>query len=575
MLLIIVGGFLLINLILTPVLYFVQNNSKAAIKISPEATFITEPLTPDGLPDYRRWTLERQRAAAKQGRGMNGVIPLWQAIWPVGFGIEHYEFLAAESGGTLPTKHGPFGNDADKLLEREIADWLITVWCPEPDNVTEEEMAELKIDAISAARVVLEESRSRPFSADEFPPIAQWIERNQEGYALLDAAAACDFFYWPEPSLSHTDERPMLLTSANAIRGPLRIFSMRTYLLIGEGNFEGAANSCLSALRLAHISHQDDYFISNLVSVACTEMALSVILRFVTEPGVPSELLKRVLDDLDRYPPRVRFADSLRSGERMFALDAIIRWSQGRANHEFHDDRLKSLSRSNIDWEALLTRCNEAYDELARVAELPFAQRRSQTLALEAALSRGDYSRGRFLVGSLISSKEAHTRQVGDLILGSFLPSLFQIFGAEDRCKSNYELTRIAVALAIHRSEQGQYPETLDELVPAILSETPKDLFHGLPFQYRKTSNGFVLYSLGPNATDDLGDNSNLQLFRGYRIASADDTVLQNLLADEVSLSPLESLITSIKPDSDDIGIRVPLPVRPLPKHPNELGKAE
>ncbi len=50
------------------------------IVVSPETTWITEPLRPDGLPDYSKWILERQRAGVTSEN--NAAVLMWQALGP-------------------------------------------------------------------------------------------------------------------------------------------------------------------------------------------------------------------------------------------------------------------------------------------------------------------------------------------------------------------------------------------------------------------------------------------------------------------------------------------------------------
>lgn len=59
---------------------------------------------------------------------------------------------------------------------------------------------------------------------------------------------------------------------------------------------------------------------------------------------------------------------------------------------------------------------------------------------------------------------------------------------------------RIAVALALHRSTRGSYPETLDTL------SLPLDPFTGVSYLYRPSDGSdYLLYSPGPDRRDDGG----------------------------------------------------------------------
>jgi hypothetical protein len=77
--------------------------------------------------------------------------------------------------------------------------------------------------------------------------------------------------------------------------------------------------------------------------------------------------------------------------------------------------------------------------------------------------------------------------------------------------------SQIACALERYRLAHGEYPETLDALIPQFMEKVPHDLIGGQPspgsgpasqpLHYRRTSNGkFLLYSVGWNETDDGGE---------------------------------------------------------------------
>jgi hypothetical protein len=64
----------------------------------------------------------------------------------------------------------------------------------------------------------------------------------------------------------------------------------------------------------------------------------------------------------------------------------------------------------------------------------------------------------------------------------------------------------LVCALQRYRMAYGQYPETLDELVPQYVEKLPHDIVGGQPLKYRRADDGqFVLYSIGWNEKDDGG----------------------------------------------------------------------
>jgi hypothetical protein len=72
--------------------------------------------------------------------------------------------------------------------------------------------------------------------------------------------------------------------------------------------------------------------------------------------------------------------------------------------------------------------------------------------------------------------------------------------------QSMVDMARVACALERFRLAQGNYPESLDALVPRFIETLPHDVIGGQPLKYHRTDNGqFALYSVGWNGTDDGG----------------------------------------------------------------------
>lgn len=67
------------------------------------------------------------------------------------------------------------------------------------------------------------------------------------------------------------------------------------------------------------------------------------------------------------------------------------------------------------------------------------------------------------------------------------------------------DLAALACALERCRSVNGDFPATLDALVPQFMAKLQRDILNGEPLKYRRTDRGFVLYSVGFNKVDDGG----------------------------------------------------------------------
>jgi hypothetical protein len=71
--------------------------------------------------------------------------------------------------------------------------------------------------------------------------------------------------------------------------------------------------------------------------------------------------------------------------------------------------------------------------------------------------------------------------------------------------QTRLHLALVACGLERHHAAHGSYPDQLAALVPAFVEKLPHDLFDGQPLRYRRTADGYQLYSIGWNGKDDGG----------------------------------------------------------------------
>jgi len=67
------------------------------------------------------------------------------------------------------------------------------------------------------------------------------------------------------------------------------------------------------------------------------------------------------------------------------------------------------------------------------------------------------------------------------------------------------QVARTAVAVERYRVATGQLPQDIADLVPTYIETAPLDPFDGRPLRYEKRDGGYVVYSIGPDGTDDGG----------------------------------------------------------------------
>jgi hypothetical protein len=87
-----------------------------------------------------------------------------------------------------------------------------------------------------------------------------------------------------------------------------------------------------------------------------------------------------------------------------------------------------------------------------------------------------------------------------------FVPNFSRACQTVARTQNLANEATVACSLERYRAAHGDFPETLEILVPGYIQRLPTDLIGGQPLRYRrKSSDNFLLYSVGWNETDDGG----------------------------------------------------------------------
>jgi hypothetical protein len=83
-------------------------------------------------------------------------------------------------------------------------------------------------------------------------------------------------------------------------------------------------------------------------------------------------------------------------------------------------------------------------------------------------------------------------------------PAVTKIAQIEQRLHANLACAIAGLGAERVRLEKGRWPESLDEIVQAgCLKKVPIDPFDGNPLRFRRTKDGLVVYSIGPEGKND------------------------------------------------------------------------
>jgi hypothetical protein len=548
------------------------------ISISKQTTHITEPLGPDGLPDYEQFVLDISREGVTPEN--NAAVLLWQALFPGEVDPQFHAALAAELGlEAIPSEEEALTALSHATTEARIAAFLkkrdnsnANTGSPTDDSTLDAaEQSALAADVEmydglhSAVEKLVNRVKTRPWTSDQVPPVAEWVAENQVPLDLIIEASRRPRYYAPSPTLLNKDRDlliSMLLPHVQSVREAARALPARAMLSLGEGRADEAWQDILAVHRLSRLLTQGHTLVEHLVAIAMSDIACDDTVALVDHPGLTPEQARQVQRDLAALPNFAGMARCLDQTERACALDAFVRIGTGGGGELFSavagggDDVGNNVFNViSVDWNIVLRDTNRWYDRLAAAARMPDRQKRETALAqIDADLQQivVEMRTPSHLLAGVVS-RQQRSRIVSGMMLGLFLPAVTAATNAEDRANTTLELTRLAAALAVHRAEHGDYPEKLDELVPRALDKLPVDLYNSSPFSYKREGQGYLLYTLGENGNDDGGSHKDNRILKGQSLDDFDEAK-----ADE--------LHSQIPVGADDFSIHVPRPAFELPK---------
>ena len=513
------------------------------IVVSPQTTFITEPLGPNGLPDYERYILELSREGVTPEN--NAAVLIWQALFPGELDPKFHAAIADELGlSQLPFRADslePLQGKANRLaMAALLAERASTIDNEDKDGgPSADDKASFWNDPNSpAVEQVLEQAMRRPWKSADLPPLADWAATNETPLNLLVAASRRPRYYFPSPTLLN-DEREllveMLLPHVQSVREAGRSLAARAMWHLGEGRPEQAWRDLLALHRLSFLVSQGHWLVEQLVATAMSGIACEGSVTLLHEAKLTPEQARTIQRNLAALPNFAVMARSLDETERLAALDAIVRLGSGSGEEMFSalggqgDFGGGVFDVVSIDWNYVLRNTNRWYDQLVE------AVRSQDRLTRTAALAKFDAkiqklyqearSPGRMLAG--VVSRQQRSEFVSAMMLSLFVPALPAVTNAEDRANTTLELTRVAAALAVYRAEHGEYPEKLEALVPNVVEKLPADLYHAKPLLYKRLADGFLLYSAGENGVDDGGSNAQMEKLHGKSLNDLDKATKQ------------------------------------------------
>ncbi len=323
----------------------------------------------------------------------------------------------------------------------------------------------------------------------------------------------------PEPDAGFTDMLiGVLLPQLAEFRHAARLLIADARLAEEQGNFARAAADLAAIFGIARHAEENRTLIGQLVAAAMRVTASRAIVSMLERSGTAfdDDSLRELADAVASVP-----ADSLRldmAGERLMFEDVVQRMysDDGDGDGVF-------IPWAFAEFTPLITGTSRGPDEnLAPIAlavgPLAYlAPSRRETIeqhgrwmtAIEEDSHRPWWDDRRTVdrveQEVLFPRGGARSLTGGNLLLGLLLPAVGK--AGDNLAAQRFDLDGAAIAIALARFHRarGEWPDSLEALVPEFLPTLPLDPETALPYRYERRAAGPMVWSTGPDGIDDGG----------------------------------------------------------------------
>ena len=490
------------------------------LRVSPETTGFTGPLLPNGDVDYFG-AFERMYIHKLSPPEHNGQRLLIAALGPRV--LEQNALMDAVPWEQLPTHELSkrwFEEYWKPLCEHMFIDpyarprfldsmcyyaFMRREW--EANNEDENARHDLNADHELWRKLV-----AAPWSAEEHPNIAQWLEGRSPVLDLFGVAVR-------KPNFVGWRQRPesgglyaVLLPDVQANREFGRNLQVRITERLGRGDVDGAWYDVMSMFYLSrkHYIHEP-FIVVNLVGLAIEGMGRQSAELVLQHGNLTPEQLERFAQDLDSLPRKMVLLSELElfsayAGLQLIQNDwdvfnEVFRFGSSDSREPITDLTSFFLYLFGAPGDNAASQYLPRYIALLPIDRNIAGKRINEFLQLQmsgnSAWNVHSMTKRKYLenfdrrVIAKTNQLKGHwqwlriplirTRSelIADYVISLFTPAVSGGQFAIDRTNTHLELLRLSIALERYKAANGDYPATLDALLPTYLLEVPLEPLTG------------------------------------------------------------------------------------------------
>ena len=525
-----------------------------ALKISPETTKITEPRTADGKHiDYFQVVVAISDPKVPPAK--NGFRMVAEAIGRIpceNINLEYWKKLSQklDIDPLAPPTTKYYAKD--RILYQAANEELgITTPLYDPQKVADR-AADMPEDhpwlqnynpkAGDWVKQKNEQMMEKPWIAEEFPVLEQYIQGISPTLDIVGKAVRMDAYYIPilEPKSGIAPE--ILLPCAQVHREFVRDLRRRIMFYLGKGETDKAVYDAITIYRLGQFLQKDALLVNSLVGIAMQYgIGFPAVVYILQNENITREQIEQLLSEIGKMPEKLPISDNMLCEEfMMYSIISALSQKKYAFNIFSGDVQFEGgehfvpilayLNYYGYDWNIVARNARNFFDMQTEIIDEPNPSARAKMKEeLQIEISRISQ---RYEYPNLISSNarlapgsywrmifvSTRSKMMGDSI-GMQFTGFFQnnFRGKINLGKAAVDLTRLACALELYKLDEGRYPDRLDKLQGKYLESIPGDPCTETdePFRYRleersidgsgKPVYGYLMYGVGSKEEDIWG----------------------------------------------------------------------
>ncbi|MGD0571871.1 MAG: hypothetical protein ABSB11_02480 [Sedimentisphaerales bacterium] len=386
-------------------------------------------------------------------------------------------------------------------LTRKTYDWMtvndiLRIW---PGDMNDDQKTVVRnfLEAHDETLNMLNKALEKPYF---------WTDYNSGGPIIIEANSV-------------TGVNPVFM---NNIMQPLVQYRQIAYILVARinwraysGDIDGTVNDLITLIRFSSHLQGQGLLVEQLVATAIETLAYNRTTMILSRVDIPAAQLKRLQDELLVSSAKNEFPIDL-NGEKAFWYEHI---QQGFTDDGKGNGKMLKASTlyfvggwKDAVWNFLTFSYPDRQQALALVEKMFAEEQKNLQLTPWQKTDKP----------STKLTDSAHT----PFMFNSLASAFDKIAVGGWRLKTQREATLTILACLRFQKEKGTFPDNLDELVKTgYLTKLPEDPFSPSPLTYKKTADGFLLYSWGENLKDDGGQVARNEKGKTERFADTGDWV--------------------------------------------------